>query len=656
MFTEIVGLGDNVGGDRQLDEQRISIFARIQSPIVAAHHGREISRDITDPRKIGLKGWLAGPRAGSSAENDRVGENVAEFDNARDAIRCAVALQKAVREHNKAVTAKKEFGARVGVHLGEVVSSAEGVLGEGINVASQLSLLAETGGILVSKSVRDLVHDKLDYSLHFIGKRGLKHLEAPLEVYRVVLPWEKTTPMEERLETRRIAVLPFVSISPDPQDDYFADGLTEELIDRLCQIQDLDVIARTSVMVFKGEKKKAAEIGRELRVGSLVEGSVRKADSRIRVTAQLIDANTEGHLWSSSYDKNLEDIFAVQSDISQQVAEALKLRLLPHETKAIEKKPTDNVLAYSLYLKGHYYRNERTENGVKRGIEYLNKAIAEDPSFAEAYSDLADCYTVMADYGMIKPEEAISHISKYVTKALELDPGLSQPHAAIAATHERNFRWAEAEKEFKRALELNPSNTTARHWYALDCFFKGRREDAIREWRRARELDPLSQVILTNLGYALGRSGRTQEALEVLKEALEIDNSFPLARLALATVYAMAGMRDEGAREARKVESQETDPFYKAGAATTLAKTGFKEEATKILNSLVRGSDKRYVDPTAIAEIYAELGDDDRAFQWLESAEENKAAAIISIKDSMAFERLANDPRFQRILRKIGLE
>lgn len=656
MFTELVGSRDDAGKDKWSSDQLISTYAGIQAPIIAAHHGKEVSRDTADPRKSGLKGWLAGPSAGIGGEASRVVENIVEFHNAPDAIGCALASQKAVREYNKTVTTKKEIDIRVGIHLGEIVSSGKEALGEGINVASQLSLLSEPGGIWVSKPVRDQIRDKTDYSLQMMGRRQLKHLEAPLEVYRVVLPWEKLAMLaEEPLETRRIAVLPFVSISPDPQDDYFADGLTEELIDRLCQVKDLDVIARTSIMVFKGEKKKAAEIGRELRAGSLVEGSVRKADRKIRVTAQLINANTEGHLWSSSYDKNLEDIFAVQSDISQQVAEALKLRLLPHEAKAIEKQPTDNVVAYSLYLKGHYYRNERTENGVKRGIEYLNKAIVEDPDFAEAYSDLADCYVVMSDYGMMKPDEAMSHVSKYALKALELDPSRSQPHAALGYLYQRRFDWAGSEKEFERALELNPNNATARHWFALDCLFRGKRDDAIREWKRARELDPLSQVILSDLGYALGRAGRFQEGLEVLKEALEIDDSFPLARLGLAAVHVMAGMKDEGAREARKLESPETDPYYKAYGAGLLARVGYKEEASKILSVLLKERDKHYVDPTAIAEIYAELGDDDLAFQWLESAAETKAAAIISIKDSMAFERLANDQRYKRILQKIGL-
>ncbi len=457
------------------------------------------------------------------------------------------------------------------------------------------------------------------------------------------------------LDQHRIAVLPFVSMSTDPQDEFFADGLTEELIDRLCQARDLEVIARTSVMTYKKSQKKAAEIGRELSAGALVEGSVRKAGNKIRVTAQLVNANTEAHVWSSKYDKELEDIFAVQSDIAQQVTDSLRIQLLPSEKKAIEKKATDNMNAYTMYLKGRYYWNERTEASVKRAIEYLKKAIEQDPGFAPAYSDLADCYVIMQDYSVMDAREASSLISKYATKALELDPGLSQPHASIAIIRERSYKWAEANRELERAIELNPNNATAHHWYALNLYFRGKDQEAIREWEKAKELDPLSATVIVVLAHALVRVGREKEGLEMMRDAMEINNEFPLAIRVLCAIYLRVGKLTEAAEEARRLLSLNAGLNYEANAASILAITGHKDEATRILEKLLKEAKTRYVDPSIIAMIYAGLGDEPRALEWLEQGIRETSAGVPYATILPVFDKIRNNPRFKKDMQAIGL-
>ena len=469
----------------------------------------------------------------------------------------------------------------------------------------------------------------------------------------------ETKPIPESptsLDKRRIAVLPFVSMSADPQDEFFADGLTEELIDRLCQAQELEVIARTSVMVFKKKEKKAADIGRELMAGALVEGSVRKAGNKIRVTAQLIDANTEAHLWSSRYDRDLEDIFAVQSSIARQVAEALTVKLLPDERKAIEKKATGSMQAYTLYLKGRYYWNERTENSVKRGIEYLKLALEEDPNFANAYSDLADCYVIMADYGMIEGKEAYSLVSKYAGAALERDAKLSQPHAALGITFERNFKWADSELEFQRAIELNPNNSTAHHWYALNVWFRNRVEQAIREWRRAKDLDPLSLIISCALGTALAFARQEQEGFDMLKQAIEINDRFPVLHRNIAFCYIKSGRMLEAATEADRLVALDAGLGYNAHAAWVYAKAGRKKDALQILDQLVTKMNQHYVDPAIIAMIYASLGDETRTFEWLETAVAKRSSGLAYVNMLPAFDAMRDNPRFKGMMQSVGLQ
>jgi adenylate cyclase len=470
------------------------------------------------------------------------------------------------------------------------------------------------------------------------------------------MPWHaerETSGMA--LDAKRVAVLPFTNISPDPEDEYFADGMTEELIDRLSQVKELKIIARTSVMGYKKKEKKAHEIGIELGVGTLVEGSVRKSANRVRVTVQLIAATTEEHLWSSRYDKDLNDIFAIQSEIAENVTKELRVHLVDSERRILEARPTENTEAYTLYLKGRYYWNERTKPSVEKGLGYLRKAIQLDPGFALAYSDLADAYVIMADYGMIPAAEALAMVLENATRALQIDPNLSQPHAALAFVHERSFRWTDSEMALQSAITLNPNNVTARHWHALHLFMQGKDEQAIAEWRRAKELDPLSLIVSSNLGFALIKAGQYEEGLATLRGVVEMNDAYVVGHHNLAWGYLLAGMKAEAVEEAKKLVSIEDRAEYTAVLAIMYAAAGRTQESNMILNRLLNGEETQFVDPFVVAQVYASLGDQASALSWLEKAVSEKSARVAYVKSSPSFEAFRNNPRFVAVLKQVGL-
>jgi len=333
MFTDIVGYSSLTQKNERLALELLEEHRKIVRPIVTRHNGHEI-KTMGDAFLI-------------------------EFGSALEATQCAVDMQKTLHSHNEQSTVERRIHLRIGIHLGDVLKRQNDVLGDAVNIASRIERLAEADGICISQQVYDQVRNKIDCPIENLGSHQLKNIDYPIDVHRML--WEKDETAKLSLDRKRIAVLPFLNISPDPKDEYFADGLTEELIARLSMISGLKVIARTSIMRYRGTAKSVREIGKELESGSVIEGSVRKAADRLRVTAQLIDATTQEHLWVQNYDRQLEDVFAIQTEVAQNVADALKTQLLGEERRRIEKKPTGDIGAYTLYLKGRYYWNERSK-------------------------------------------------------------------------------------------------------------------------------------------------------------------------------------------------------------------------------------------------------------------------------------------------------
>jgi serine/threonine-protein kinase len=460
------------------------------------------------------------------------------------------------------------------------------------------------------------------------------------------------------LDRYRIAVLPFTSISPDPKDEYFADGITEELISTLSKIDDFRVIARTSVTPYKGSTKSIAEIGQELKVGTILEGSVRKAEDKLRITVQLIDVQSQSHLWSQEYDREFKEVFVIQSNIAQRVAEALKVQLLVGEKQQIEKQATESVEAYTWYLRGRYFQSRRTEEGLKTSIEYFERAIEKDPLYALACSGLADSYNLLAIYGYLSPREAYPKVKMAATTALEMDESLSEAHTSLAFTRHRfDWDWSGAEKEFKRAIQSNPSYASAYHWYSLLLRQMGRAEESFAAIKRAQELDPLSLVINTDLGTHFYYARQYDQAIAYHQKTLEMNPNFARVYIDLGTAYEQKGMYKEAIAAFQKgVLLSGGNSLIMASLGHAYAVSGRREEAQKILRELQDQTKQRYVLPYAIALIYMGLDEKDRTFEWLEKAYEERSGWLVFLNISPLFDPLRDDSRFGQLLKKIGLE
>ena len=457
------------------------------------------------------------------------------------------------------------------------------------------------------------------------------------------------------LDRKRIAVLPFLNISPDPSDAYFADGLTEELIARLSTISGLKVIARTSIMRFRGTSKSVREIGSELSAGTILEGSVRKAANKLRVTAQLIDASSEEHLWVQNFDRQLEDVFAIQTELAQNVTDALEM--LWEDKEHIEKKLTQDIDAYTLYLTGRYYWNERSRIFLEKAIRYFEEAIERDSRFALAYAGLADSYLVLVGNGHLQRSEGSPKIKKAARKALELDETLAEAHASLAGILSQEWDWRGAEEEFTRALRLNPNYATAHHWYSIHLSTLGRLDEAIMELKIAEELDPLSPMIHAYAGILYTYARQYDNATKEIDKALELDPNFVPAHTGRIDVYLAKSMFEEALSEWERVRPSfgPLSTAMKAAVGSVYATAGRTEEAKGILQECEEASAHlraEDVNHWALAIIHLKLGNKDQTLEWLEKAFEARTSTPFQVKLSPFFDEIASDPRFEKLMKK----
>ena len=456
------------------------------------------------------------------------------------------------------------------------------------------------------------------------------------------------------MDKLRVAVLPLSSLSPDPNDEYFADGMTEELISTISNIHGLGVVSRTSVMQYKNVSRKMLTIGQELNAGSVLEGSVRKAGNRVRIAVQLIDVENDRHLWAENYDRELEDVFAIQSDISRKVAESLEIRLLGNDKERIEKPKTASAEAHTLYLKGRYYWNERNEESLRKALDYFRLATEKDPNYALAYSGMADCYTVLADFGLLSANEAFSKASEASLKALRTDPDLAEAHASYGNSLEGLWEFTAAEREFKSAIALNPNYATAYQWYALHLERMRKFDEAMSEIEKAGELDPLSPQIRSNTALAYISKGDYDEAISRLKALLAAEPNFDPAHVWLIAAYSAKGMNREALQEMRSGAISNQSAVRWSIFATAYAKAGMRKEAEEIILLLQERSKKEYVDPVLFASIYSSLGVKDEAFSWLERAYEKRSQFLMYLQIYPWFDGLRSDQRYLDLIKRMG--
>jgi TolB-like protein/DNA-binding winged helix-turn-helix (wHTH) protein/Tfp pilus assembly protein PilF len=479
---------------------------------------------------------------------------------------------------------------------------------------------------------------------------GLVLLFAAVVLW-IVYPWNASS------KIRSLAVLPLENLSGDPSQDYFAEGMTDELITDLGQISTLRVISRSSVMTYKSVRKPLAEIARELDVQAVVEGSVLRSGERVRITAQLIEVPPDRHIWAHSYEGDLRDTLTLQNTVARTIAEQIQAVLNKQEKAALEKSRVVKPEAYEAYLKGRYFWNKRTGDGLKKAIEYFTVAIEKDPNYAEAYAGLADSYALSGDweYGILSPHDASLEAKAAATKALDLDDSLGEAHTSRAfALDLYDWDWSAAEMEYRRAIALNPGYATAHHWYAWHLMVIGRTDEGILELRKAESLDPLSLIIRADLADALCIAHRYSESVQQSERTLEMDPNFAIGHYELGQAFVQKQMYNEAIAEfQRAIELAGDNAAFDSNLAYVYAVSGRRDDALKMAQDLETRASASSAADSNIALIYVGLVDNDKAMIWLNKAYQARFNPSILLRP--AFDPLRSDARFQDLRQRIGL-
>jgi len=468
----------------------------------------------------------------------------------------------------------------------------------------------------------------------------------------VLFPRDHSSP-----KIRSVAVLPLENLSGDASQDYFAEGMTDDLITQLGQISALRVISRTSVMTYKSVRKALPEVARELNVEAVVEGTVLRSGDRVRISAQLIQVPADKQLWAQIYEGDLSDTLALQNRVARAIVEQIEATLNQQERAALEKSNTVNPDAYEAYLKGRYFWNKRTGEGLQKAIDYFNRAIDKDPNYPQAYVGLADTYALAGDweYGILSAQDAFSRAKAAATHALNLDDNLGEAHTSLAFAFDLyDWDWEAAENHYKRAIALNPGYATAHHWYAWHLMVMGRTAEGIAELRKAQSLDPLSLIISADLADALCIAHRYEESVQQSRKTLDMDPNFALAHYQLGQAFQQMHMQSASIAELQKaVELSRGNTAFESNLAYAYAVSGRKEEAIRIAKDLESDQGRSSVADSNIAMIYVGLGNNDQAMIWLNKAYQARFNPSILLRP--AFDPLRSNPGFQNLLSRIGL-
>ncbi|WP_051189413.1 tetratricopeptide repeat protein [Daejeonella oryzae] len=625
MFTDIVGYTALMGNDEQKAFELLKKNRDIQKPIIEQFNGR----------------WIK-----------ELGDGIlASFNTVTDAVHAAIKIQEICKQTN-------DFLLRIGIHQGEVVFENEDVFGDAVNIASRIQAIAMPGGIYISESVRNNVFNKQNIATQFVEQEILKNVKEPVRIYKVITDSEISN-SKEQLKSgpgKSIAVLPFVNMSNDPGQEYFSDGMAEEILNSLSHLKDLKVAGRTSSFQFKGKNMDLREVGEKLGVSTVLEGSIRRQGNRLRIITQLINVEDGFHIWSERYDREMEDIFAIQDEIAFAITEKLKVTLLENDRELITKTHTQNTEAYHLYLQGRYFWNRRNEEGLKAASRFFEKALQKDPDYALAWAGLADTYSLMGEYTNISRRELFPKQMDAVNRALKIDPNLGEAHISMATSLMLNdWDWENSEKEFKIGIKMSPNYATGHHWYAEWLLFTGNFNEAIREISIAVELDPVSQGILKDKGICYYYNRQYDEAIDIAMQTIDLDPDFAPVHRLLSLSYQAKGLFEKAISE-NECWGELTGNKVKTDVAlaSIYAAAGKKEEARKIIQNLtdvdLSGNDYR-----GMAVVYAALAESEKAFEWLEKSWEMHEESLCSLKVDPKFDALRNDPRFDVLLKKIGL-
>lgn len=674
MFTDLVGYSALAERDERLALELVEEHRALARPLFTRHRGREI-RSMGD----GL---------------------LVEFGSTVEAVECAIALQTALHERNRTAPADRRILLRIGVHAGDVIAREGDVYGAAVNVAARIEPLASPGGICVTRQVRDQVAGQLAHPFVPLGTHALKNLETPMELFGVALPWLERpweslpAPVPDRRPGSRrrwpwaaalivlaglagaglywrthqapalpatapwldsIAVLPFVNMTPDPQNEYFCDGITEELIDALARIEGLKVCARTSAFSFKGKGADIRTIGRRLGVNLVLEGSVRQSGDRFKVTAQLIRTGDGFHLWSDSMVTEGADPFAVQVAIARNVVNNLQGRL-GESAPASVARSTNDLTAYQLYLQGRQHWNRRTAEDLRRAVELHAQARERDPAFALAELGLAEAYAVMPSIGILSREESFGKAKEHAQRALSLEPDLAEAHATLGLVYsDWEWKWDDATRAFERAIAIKPGYATAHQWFAVHLRRVGRMEEALREARLARDLDPLSLVIRSCLGDSYFDLRDWERAEAEYRGMLRMDPEFIGTHLSLAAVL-MNRTRWDEALEELKLE-KDYSPYWVAMKRMVegriLARKGDRRAAEMVAADLERAVTKEQAPYWMfLVLIHCALGESDAALGWMDRALENRDYYFFMSMMDPEVDLIRHLPRYRELVEK----
>jgi adenylate cyclase len=634
-----------------------------------------------------------------------------EFQSALEAAQCAIGIQRTLAHRNADAPAERQIELKIGIHIGDVVHRGGDVYGDGVNIASRIEQLAGAGGICVSMDVERQIRNAVETRFEKLAPTELKNISVPMDLFRIVLPWQKqpiastasqtisgarfnngiwiaaavillltigigwwgtarphknlASPTAEvhepqNIPEKSIAVLPFDNLSDDKSNAYFAEGIQDEILTRLAKVADLKVIARTSTQKFKSAPTNLPDIAKQLGVAHILEGSVQKSGDQVRVNVQLINAMTEAHLWADTYDRKLTDIFGVESEIAKRIADSLQAKLSSTANHVLASRPTENPEAHELYLKGRYFWNRRTGENLQKAADYFQQAIKKDASYALAYSGLADCHVLLPLYPGLgsNPRDELPKALEAARKAVELDDTLAEAHTSLARALASDLQLSAAMSEFNRAIQLNPNYATAHQWFGECLQSQGRVEDALVELKRAQELDPLSLIINSLLGFALDTVGKSDQAIEQLRQTIEIDPTFPYVHDMLGNVLEHKGHIEEAVLEYEKSSRLSAmDPSTLAQLARAYFLVGRKAEAQQLWDRLKSLSEQQYVPAYTLALVQSAFGDKDQAVRLLEKSYEDHAPFDSSdlgwILVDHRLDPLRSDPRFKKLITRI---
>lgn len=659
MFTDMVGYSTLSQQDESLALELLEEHRRLLRPLFTRFNGSEV-KTIGDAFLV-------------------------EFASAVEATRCAIEIQKTLRAYTSQVAPEKKIQLRIGLHIGDILIEEGDVLGDGVNIASRIEPLAEPDGICVSESVAHQIENKIDLPLEGLGEKELKGIQKPVTVYKVVLPWMKKTgslrlafrkPLRTRWvqagifalivvvgilwwsagekvptikegEITRLAVLPFANLMNDPEQEYFVEGMHDALLTELSRINGLTVISRQSVLRYKGSDKSMQEIAQELQTHALIEGSILRADDEVRFNVQLIASATDDHLWAEMYDRKLENVLALHSEVAQAIADQVKITLTPDDESQLGETRSVNPETYELYLKGMYHLQKATPDGIEKGLAYLNEAVESDPTEPLGYAGLAYGYSWVGHF--VDPQAYVL-AREAASKALELDSTMAEVHQSLAeAKMYLDFDVTGAKPIFEKVMSMNPNLAFNRSEYAWVLLQLKRHEESFAEIERAVALDPLNPIFPSYAGWQHWWTGKFETGLEWVHKALELNPDYPWALYVQGGILGSQGKFEEAIKVHQR--AVEVLPLLRWALAYTYALAGETDTARTMAEEIATAPTP--IDHWGLALIYTALDDKDKAFEWLDRGYDIRWTWIPWIESAIELKPLQDDPRFKLLVEKI---